>query len=252
MAGIHKKVLLSGKVKWELTHGSGKNRVRFVVGTKKSEAEAALRLFKQQLALHDKTPDVLTVEAAMARYCEHLELNRKPSTYRRYRRVLETCCLCFRPQFHGKVKLLHQIRPLHLEDYKRQRSRGEIMERERPEDETRDAQLRQQLLDTPRSGTPQANAAYGFLGRKRMSRQVTKTTVNYELKTLSSWFRYWIKQGELLVNPADNVELFRVPKRKPLKFWSSAQLEAFFAACEPFERRAFSLLLLSGMRRGEI
>lgn len=252
MARIHRKVLRSGKVKWELTHGSGKKRVRLTVGTKKSEAEAALRLFNQQLALHEKSPEVLNVEVAMARYCEHLELNRKPSTLRRYRRVLETFCLCFLPQFHGKVKLLHQIRPLHLEDYKRQRSKGEILERDRPEDEAREAELRQQLQATPQSGTPQANAAYGFLGRKRMARQVTKTTVNYEIKTLSAWFRYWIKRGELLANPAENVELFRVPRRKPLKFWATEQLEAFFSACDPFERRAFSLLLLSGMRRGEI
>lgn len=252
MAGIHKKVLRSGKVKWELTHGSGKNRVRFVAGETKGEAEAALRLFKQQLALHDKAPESLTVEAAMAQYCEHLELNRKPSTLRRYRRVLETFCLCFLVQFQGKVKLLRQIRPVHIEEYKRRRSKGEISERDRPEDEIREAGLRQQLQDTPQSGTPQANAIYGFLGRKRMARQVTKATVNYEIKTLSAWFRYWIKRGELLANPAENVELFRVPRRKQLKFWSSEQLEAFFAACDPFERRAFSLLLLSGMRRGEI
>lgn len=252
MAGIHKKVARNGSVKWELTHGSGDKRVRFVCGTTKSEAEAALRQFKRQLALHDQAPEALSIDNGLARYCQHLQLNRKPSTWRRYRRVLETFFLCFLVQFYGRVKLLHQIRPLHLEEYKRRRINGEIAERERRDDDLREAKLRQRLRETAKSGTPQMNAAYGFLGRKRMSRQVTKTTVNYELKTLSSFFRYWIKQGQLLVNPAENVELFRVAKRRTLKFWTAKQLEAFFGACDPFERRAFALLLLSGMRRGEI
>ncbi len=190
--------------------------------------------------------------SSTAKLLSWADAGRKPSTYRRYHRVLETFCLCFLPQFYGKVVLLRQVRPAHLVEYKLRRSNGEITERDRPEDAAQEAQLRQHLQDNPQSGNAQANAAYGFLGRKRMSPTVTKRTVNYECKTLSAWFRYWVKQGELLANPAENIELFRVPKRQPPKFWTKEELEAFFGRCDPFERRAFSLLLLSGMRRGEI
>ncbi len=252
MASIHKKKLKSGKVIWELTHGTPPNRDRFNAGETRQEAEATLRMYKRQLALHGKAPEAESVEGAMLRYCDHLSLNRSHSTLRRYRRVLETFALCFLPQFHPKVLLLRDIKPAHLDDYKRSRRAGEIMERERPEDAAREEQLRQTLADQPESGTPQANAQYGWLGRKRLARQVTKRTVNYELQTLAGWFRWCIKQNILFLNPAENVELFRLPKKSGPKFMTAPELEAFFNACEKYERRVFSILLLSGMRRGEI
>ena len=109
-----------------MTHGDGKERTRFVVGETKTEAEAALSLFKRQIAIHGHSPEGLTLEEASRRYEDYLELNRSPSTQRRYGRVLRTLVVCFLPEFHPDVQLLRQIKPSHLESYKRKRLAGDM------------------------------------------------------------------------------------------------------------------------------
>ena len=87
---------------------------------------------------------------------------------------------------------------------------------------------------------------------KRLSPTVTKKTVNYELETLRTFFLWAVKRNYLFAAPTENVERFRLPKRSLPKFMTSEELSRFFAACSPWERRIFSILLLSGMRRGEM
>ena len=43
MATIHKRRLRGGEVVWELTHGTGRDRQRFVAGKTRAEAAAGLR-----------------------------------------------------------------------------------------------------------------------------------------------------------------------------------------------------------------
>jgi integrase len=61
-----------------------------------------------------------------------------------------------------------------------------------------------------------------------------------------------MKRNLLFATPMQHVERFRLPKRSLPKFMTAAELEAFLAACTVWERRIFSILLLSGMRRGEL
>jgi integrase len=49
-----------------------------------------------------------------------------------------------------------------------------------------------------------------------------------------------------------NIEKFRVPKRSLPRFMTSEEIRKFFAACREDERRLFSTILLTGMRKGEI
>lgn len=254
MASIHKKKLRSGAVVWELTHGRPPNRVRFIAGKTKEEAEGTLALFKRQLALHGAAPEHLTVERAVEEYGKHLDLNRSPATARRYRRVLQTFAECFLPQFHPEVKLLRDVKPHHLEEYKRLRLEGQITEAEHTleADAAREEELRRTLAEHPEAESRRENARYGWLGRKRLKRVVTKKTVNYELETLRTFFLWAIKRNYLFVNPMQHVERFRLPKRSIPKFMTTEELQRFFAACDPWERRVFSILFLSGMRRGEM
>ena len=254
MASIHKKKLRSGRVVWELTQGSGKDRVRFVAGQSKEEAEAALRLFKRQLTVHGNAPEGKTLRQAVDEYCKYLKLNRSPGTARRYGRVIETFCRCYMPAFHPGAELLRTVKPAHLEEYKRARLSGEVSEAEsklRADLEQEEA-LRAELAEKPEAEAPQDNAKYGWLGRKRLHRTVTRRTVNYELQCLSTFFRWAIRQNYLFVNPAEHVERFRVPKKSLPKFMTAKELKRFFEACSPWERRVFTIMLLSGMRKGEL
>jgi integrase/recombinase XerD len=254
MASIHKKKLRSGTVVWELTHGKGPARVRFTAGKTKEEAEAALTLFKRQLAVHEKAPEKMTVAGAVGAYRDHLALHRSAATARRYGRVLETFAYCYLPQFHPGVAYLRDIKAHHLEEYKRCRLEGGIEEdAERLAAEaTRERELREKLAVDPTAPKRSDNAGYGWLGRKRLKRTVTRKTVNYELETLRTFFLWAIKRNYLFVNPMHNVERFKLPKRALPKFMTAEELAAFFGACSPWERRIFTIFLLSGMRRGEL
>ena len=252
MASIHKKKLGSGKVVWELCHGTPPNRDRFVAGDTKEEAEATLRLYKRQIGLHGSAPESVTVEEVVARYRGYLAVNRSKSTQRRYGRVLATFAECFLPQFFPGVTLLREVKPFHLEEYKVRRLEGAITEAANARDQAREEKLRGELEQTPKTGSPQANAKFGWLGRKKLARKVTKRTINYELQTLGGFFRWGIKQNLLFLNPIETVELFRLPKTSRPKFMTADELDAFFRACNDYERRVFSILLLTGMRKGEI
>jgi integrase/recombinase XerD len=254
MASIHKKKLTSGRVVWELSHGDGKKRTRFIAGRTKAEAEAALALFNRQLGIHGRAPEHLSVGEALQEYGEHLSLNRSPATLRRYVRVLSTFAECYLPEFHPEVSLLREVKPHHLEEYKRRRLEGGIREAEEKgeRDREREEKLRAELEASPAAPLRRMNAKYGWLGRKRLKRVVTRKTVNYELETLRTFFLWAVKRNYLFANPLEIVERFRLPKRSLPKFMTAVELERFFAACSPSERRVFSILLLSGMRRGEI
>ena len=68
MATIYRRKLPSGRVRWYITHGRGKERRRFAAGDTKGEAEAALRLFERQLALHGGPPEGVIAADAVGRY----------------------------------------------------------------------------------------------------------------------------------------------------------------------------------------
>lgn len=253
MATIRKRALFpSGRMIWELTHGSPPNRDRFIAGHTKEEATATLRLYRRQLERHGRAPEAVTMREAMKRYVYYLEVNRSPSTVRRYGRVVRTFMVCFMETAYPHLTALREIKPYHVDEYKERRTSGEIREPKAGDDAEREQKLRQHLAKHPKTSERKGNAHYGWLGRKRLARKVTKQTVNYELRTLRTFFLWAKKRNLLFMNPAQDVELFRVPKRALPKFFTKDELTAFFAACGEYERRVFSLLLGTGMRRGEI
>src|SRR5687767_15604761 len=104
MATIHKRKLRGGEVVWELTHGTGSDRQRFIAGRTREEAQNGLRQFERQLALHGDAPKDDTVGAVLGQYLKHLRANRRHGTFRRYARVLKTFHVCFLMCWYSDVE----------------------------------------------------------------------------------------------------------------------------------------------------
>lgn len=252
MATIHKRRLVSGEIVWELTHGTGRDRRRIVAGHSKEEAQATLNQFERQLALHGEAPSDDGVDAAVGRFAVYIQANRRPSTVRRYLRVLRTFHRCYLAVYHPGITFLRQIKPVHLEQYKIKRIEGGLTETDDAEVRERDEQLRAAAAATPSADQRRDNAKFGWLGRKRLRERVTHATVNYELRVIGTFCRWAVRHNHLFVNPATNIERFRIPKRALPKFLPADQLKRLFEACDERERRVFLAILLTGMRKGEV
>src|SRR6266545_4071560 len=166
MATIHKRRLVSGAVVWELTHGTGPDRTRFIAGKTREEAQDVLRQFERQLALHGDAPTDDSVHAVLGSYIKHLKANRRHGTVRRYVRVLTTFHRCFLARWYPEVQRVRQLRPSHLEEYKRRRIEGGIVEPPTDAELQRERALRVELAASRKVSAPQDNARFGWLGRK--------------------------------------------------------------------------------------
>ena len=251
MATIHRRRLVSGNVVWELCHGSGKDRQRFVAGKTREEAQETLNQFNRQLALHGRAPTDDSVDAILGTYFAYLETNRRPATRRRYIRVLETFHRRFLEPCFPLVIRLRQVTPAHIEEYKTRRLAGTLTDFANPEAEQREADLRQRVGERLGPHRQRENAKFGFLGRKRFKPVVAPRTINYELQVIATFLRWCVARNILFVNPAVNVERLRIPKRAVPKFLTTEELNRLFAACTEAERRLFLTILMTGMRRGE-
>ena len=252
MATIRKRRLVSGEYAWELTHGTGKDRQRFVVGKTREAAEQALKHFERQVALHGGAPSDDSILSVIRQYHSYLTTNRRRSTVTRYMRVIKTFYDCFLTIHFADVTRMRQLRPLHIEEYKRQRAEGHIADVSTEEDRSREEALRQQVIGRRPGGLPKARAKFGWLGRHGVRERVGLPTINYELRTLFTFCQWAIKQNHLFLNPVTSVERFRVAKRALPRFMTTEELKSFFAACDEQERRLFMSILLTGMRKGEV
>ena len=249
MASLHRRKRRSGAVVWELTHGRPPNRVRFIAGETREEAEAALALFKRTLARHGRAPEHLSLAQAIAHYGEFLSANRSPATARRYLRILETFASCFLAAFHTEVSCLKDVKATHIEEYKEKRRAGRISESAERLQEI--GERKRALRERVGCETPD-RASMGALGSRPLKERVSLRTVHYEIEVLRTFFRFAVKRNYLFANPMEHVEGLHLPKRSLPKFMTAEELSLFFAACDPEERRVFSILFLSGMRRGEL
>lgn len=252
MATIHRRRNGSNELVWELSHGTGNDRQRLVVGRTREEAQEALNQFNRQLAMHGEAPSDDTVESVIGQYATFLKTNRRLRTVARYMRVLRTFYECFLTPAFPDVQRLRQLRPMHLEEYKRRRAEGEITEATTAHERAREQELRLEVAQSAKVGTTkERRARFGWLGRHGIKTNVAPRTVNYELRVLFTFFLWAIKRNHLFINPVALVERFRLPKRVLPKFMTTEQLKKFFGACDEDERRLFMSILLSGMRKGE-
>lgn len=251
MATIHQRRLRSGDVVWELTHGTGKNRQRFTAGRSKEEAQEVLKQFDRQLALHGDAPKDDTIDAAVGLFDRYLQTNRRTSTKNRYLRILKTFTECFLRVHAPEVIRMRQIRPLHLEEFKRLRVEGEIREDRTAKDREHEQALRRELASGP-IGAAHTRGRFGWLGRHPIRSRVSLRTINLELRVLFTFFHWCVKRNLLFLNPAQPVERFRLPKRALPKFMTTEDLKKFFGVCDDADRRLYMSILLTGMRKGEV
>lgn len=254
MATIHKRKLNSGDIVWELTHGTGRDRKRFIAGKSREEAQEVLKQFERQLAVHGQAPTDDSMASVLGQYVAYLRSNRRHGTVRRYVRVLTTFHRCFMAVHHAGVVNLRHVRPAHVEEYKNRRLDGTLKEADDDQQDDRERELRETLAHPVRQ-TPfsrRDNAKFGWLGRKRFRPVITPRTVNYELRVLSTFFRWAIRRNLLFVDPSAGIERLRVPKRALPKFLTTDQLKKLFGHCSESERRLFMAILLTGMRKGEV
>jgi site-specific recombinase XerD len=251
MATLHKRKLRNGETVWVLTHGTGSERQRFVAGRTRQEAQEVLTQFKRQLALHGSAPEKTSLEAAIDEYGDYLKTNRRATTRTRYERVLKTFHVCFLTRFHPEVTTLRDIKPSHLEEYKRKRSEAEISDVPDPNRVAREQALRLQIGRVSSKDNPKERGRFGWLGHRGIASTVSPRTINYELRVLFTFFHWAVKRNLLFQNPSVHVEHFRLPKRAMPRFITSADLRKFFEACSDRDRRLFMSILLTGMRKGE-
>ena len=251
MATIHKRKLRNGETVWVLTHGTGTERQRFVAGRTRQEAQEVLTQFKRQLALHGSAPEKTSLEAAIDEYADYLKTNRRGATRTRYERVLKTFSVCFLTRFHPEVTTLRDIKPSHLEEYKRKRSEAAISDVPDPDRVAREQALRLQVGRVSSKNNPKERGRFGWLGHRGIASTVSQRTINYELRVLFTFFHWAVKRNLLFQNPSVHVEHFRLVKRAMPRFITSADLRMFFEACSDRDRRLFMSILLTGMRKGE-
>jgi site-specific recombinase XerD len=80
----------------------------------------------------------------------------------------------------------------------------------------------------------------------------SQNTINYELRCIHTFFQWSVKENYLFSNSATGAKRFRLSKKTIPKFMTSEELAKCFDACNPEQRRIFSTMLLTGMRKGEL
>src|SRR5436190_12458154 len=163
MATIRKRRLVSGEYAWELTHGTGRDRQRFAVGKTREEAEEALKQFERQLALHGEAPSNDSILSVMGQYKAYITTNRRATTVNRYMRVIKTFYDCFLTTHFPDVQRLRQLRPVHVEEYKRRRAPGEIADPITDDERELEQAQRKQVVGRRPCGTPKDRAKFGWL-----------------------------------------------------------------------------------------
>jgi integrase len=163
-------------------------------------------------------------------------------------RVLRTF-IPFLRTFHPGVYHLKQITADLIEEFKRRRIEGEIVELDSPEDGQREQKL--ELARKPSGYRYEDTAKFGWTGRQRLHHQVSPKTINYEIQVLSTLLEWTRGKNLIFFNPASQVEKLRLQKKSLPKFITLENLEKFFTDCRAYERRLFATLFFTGMRSGE-
>lgn len=92
-----------------------------------------------------------------------------------------------------------------------------------------------------------------FLIYLRTEKQYSAQYVHHHYRTLNMIFSFAVKQGILLVNPMDNVDKPKLPKRK-VDALSEEEAKVFFSALDdaPLDFKCMMYLMVTtGLRRGE-
>jgi integrase len=91
----------------------------------------------------------------------------------------------------------------------------------------------------------------GYLQRRSEEDGLAKTSINKHLAIIKALFRYATEKGYIAQNPASEVKVSKIGKKKPRPYFEG-EIEALREVLEPRHTRIMDLYLNTGMRRGEL
>ena len=90
-----------------------------------------------------------------------------------------------------------------------------------------------------------------YLQRRLEEDGLAKTSINKHLAVIKTLFRYATEMGYISYNPAAEVKVEKIGKKKPRPYFES-EIEALREVLEPRHVRIMDLYLHTGLRRGEL
>ena len=201
-----------------------RRRIRRKIGKSKRIAELVLKDMELQIergkwGFGRADGDISVLSES---YLKHIKLHCRESSYLRYSGIVISF-QGFLEWKYPKSKKVSDISRLTIEDYKQFR-------------------IGQSNI-SPNSGPPRS---------RNCKESISARTLNLELKTLKSMFKYGTTSGLSGINPFEDVKLLKVDKKKLPKFLSRDECTRFMESCLEEDRFVFRTFLNTGMRMGEL
>ena len=198
-------------------------RVRKAVSPSKKLAQLVLKhkevkAARKKFAFHVPEGDLAKLFGA---YIEHARINTRPSTSLRYQNVIDNFRI-FLAARHSSFTSVDQLTPAVIEEYKDFR-----------------------VGVDPRTLRLSEKAPVKIKQKRLPAGDVT---INYEIKTLRSIFRFGIQRHLCLTNPCDGVPRTRNQNRKLPRFLTREECSLFLENCDEEFYPVFLMLLYTGMR----
>ncbi|MBU8934886.1 MAG: tyrosine-type recombinase/integrase [candidate division Zixibacteria bacterium] len=202
-------------------------RLRKPVGTSKKVASLALADLEVKVARQQFDLDVPDGQLAdlFEAYLGYSDTNNAPSTTLRYRQVIQNFVLFLRLH-HSHISKVSELSLPTIEGYKRFRKSINPRTIELPDD------FEYKVARNTKLASPK--------------------TINYELKTLKSIFRWGKKHGFCHTNPCEDVTLFKIQDAKTPRFLSRNECSQLLDYSSPKYYPVFYTFLNTGLRLGEL
>ena len=212
---------------WCVDLSVDKRRVRKAVSTSKKLAllvlkDMEVRTARKKFAFNVPEGDLAKLFKA---YIEHVRINTRPSTSLRYQNVIDNFHI-FLAARHPNINSVDQLTPATIEEF-----------------------IDFRLTVDPRT-LKLSDKIAPEIRRNRMT--AGEVTINYEIKTLRSIFRFGIQRSFCLTNPCDGVRRTHNSNHKIPRFLTREECALFLENCEEQFYPVFLMLLYTGVRLGEI
>jgi len=199
---------------WYVDYAVHRERVRQRVGTSKKLAESVLKEREAEVLRGEHRivkPVDFPIDELVAKYLDFIQVNRKPHTYKRYRAIMAHFGEYL--ERHPEIVNMSDVLRHHIETYKSWR------------------------LNQINKGGPTGT--------------VNRNTINLELDTIRALFNYAGKFFELQMNPATNIERFKIVKERP-RVLTEEETARILTESRGMYWILFLTALYTGMRKGEL
>ncbi|MBD3383231.1 MAG: hypothetical protein GF404_13700, partial [candidate division Zixibacteria bacterium] len=217
------RVYKRGKQWYIDTYSKSGIRIRKTVGTSKKLAQLILADIESKLARDEYklNPKDIEFEELLEIYLDYSNTNHSEATHRRYWNVIRNFKV-FMGLKHPQLKKVSQLDPMIFEKYKKFRKNTDLGRAEIPEH-------------------------LAHLVKPNCVKAKTRT-INYEIKTLRSIFKFGIDRGLCTLNPCTGVKSIKVTDSKSPRFLNRDECIRLLKACNQELRSIFYTFLNTGLR----